>query len=1046
MADRIRLGRFVKKRFEPILDLNDLTVYAFVKDTLNFVLGEARQNVASTERRYGGGQVVSEVHDNGRLEAEWYVGGSTKDEALANADKLAAAMASTQPGLYVEDRPEGASKSVYYELRGPGGPQFVRSWSRWSSTGKLHLRMVAPTAPIPVGDYMDIVETFEPQGEAEYVNWVSNPNFEVDTGGWAAFATSGTPAVTRVAGDSPIGGAVGNLTVTTTGTGHTLLLYRNVDGLDAEVGPGYPRQVKPGDTVWVQGRVKTAAGTFQDIGVEVRWFDRAGNFLSEATIVPQQNNPTPSTWYHVQGPAVAPADAYYMGFGFIGHAGAAGTYSLRGTMAAITVGTGTPLWFDGNYGLAADKAVGWQGMPLRSPSIQYKRSPLDDYSRGGPVDGSVVTGGVLKPRNVAGTNYTATGRGYQFRDGMAILQFVTPSSFPTDFWAGIDLRFREDSSGLRVTSYRSVAGASQIAFYRVNEGAMNYIGGVDFGAAADHVASTRYWLVVYLYGTSLRVEHWTVPPTPRGTAALEYEDHATLVNEVLMRPTGYAGWYFQPGHDSARIEHFEAKPYTWKGRAVPAAFDLEDIPGTAPAEADIEVTELPPAAQAWGAIGWSKAPAVRNLVQNGDFEVTDSGWATNVFYTNSVTSFARVVGSGGTDTPQSGTAFGRMVTPGSVTNEGIEYRMFGNFRAGETYTLSFWARSWTGGLTPMQAFLGTQAEIGTVVSIGGVPTVWTQYTTTLTLPQDRQVLHAVLRVNGTDAGTTDFDNVQVYRGTTPPTLPTQTGGRGSHSPIGVIEAETAVPFFTSGFALTADGSRSASFVMQWTTSGAGSASMTWYVDGSLIDPDDFTMGDLSVEVWAWVKLASTLASPQLALTAKTDVSGGPVRETREPTVVRTKPSSGTLWRMARLGTINLGSTQGTRWLLTLTATVSSGSSGVLSVDQLLLLPAQRRLAGATGKALDATYPMFLPSTSETTRTVRHDGTSELALPNRTGFPAPALGGALPEFGPGDVTLVVATSNRVPDDPTVDANEAGFGYIAQVHASVRPRYFGGRGDL
>lgn len=266
-------------------------------------------------------------------------------------------------------------------------------------------------------------------------------------------------------------------------------------------------------------------------------------------------------------------------------------------------------------------------------------------------------------------------------------------------------------------------------------------------------------------------------------------------------------------------------------------------------------------------------------------------------------------------------------------------------------------------------------------------------------------------------------------------------------PLSIIEAESGTNLTT--WASSADATARGGNRLSWTTSGAATATADYLINPELLPADDFTQGDLRVEVWARMRIQSTVVSPKVTLSARPSdgAAFGLDRYTQEYGTagkLLTVPSSSTQWRLVRLGTLTLPAKE-SQWHLRVTASVSAGSSGVLGMDYLILVPARQRMAGASGRPNDATYPDFYIGTSEATRIQRANGTGAIQKPNGAVYPAASLGGQLPELPPGDVDLLVTTSNTVPDDPTIDTSSDDLGPTATIHARIRPRYFLSRGS-
>lgn len=268
------------------------------------------------------------------------------------------------------------------------------------------------------------------------------------------------------------------------------------------------------------------------------------------------------------------------------------------------------------------------------------------------------------------------------------------------------------------------------------------------------------------------------------------------------------------------------------------------------------------------------------------------------------------------------------------------------------------------------------------------------------------------------------------------------------APFGLIEAETGTDLST--WAVTADADYSGSSGLQATAAGAGTAAAMFAIDPSTLEPDDFQMGDLDLEVWGRFEIDTGLVSPKLTLSARptAGTSFGAERFTGEfgsTGKLLTTPSSGLRFRFVRLGTLTLASfpLEPVSWKLRVAASWSAGSTGTFGFDRLLCVKARQRAAGPTGKANDANYPKFVASTSETQKIVRSDLSGRVASPPSNPFPDSGLGGSPIEL-PTDADLVVKLSSLVPDDPTSDATTEQMSHSATVHLAVTPRVFLVRG--
>lgn len=248
----------------------------------------------------------------------------------------------------------------------------------------------------------------------------------------------------------------------------------------------------------------------------------------------------------------------------------------------------------------------------------------------------------------------------------------------------------------------------------------------------------------------------------------------------------------------------------------------------------------------------------------------------------------------------------------------------------------------------------------------------------------------------------------------------------SVAPFGVLDDTSAASVTT--WASTADSFAFGGSALKTTTAGAGTASAVFPIDPSVLASDAFSRGEVNVEVWARIEIASTVVSPKMFLSlqpfagtsfgaeqfsAEYGTAGKPI----------TLPSSGTRFRFVRLGTLNLpiNTAQPLKHNLVIAASWAVGSAGQFALDYLVVVPVRQRALSPSGKANDATFPKFIASTGATTKTIRHDLSGAVA--SGAGNPGrdAGLGGSLIELPPGEVDLVVKLSSLVADDPTLDAS-------------------------
>lgn len=162
--DRLRLVTIAASgRPQVVRDLNDGTTVSLIRDTLAFAPPQANTLSTASGRRFEGTQPVQQSHANATAAAEWYVGDGvmSQDAALELAEQIALQVNSARPDLRLEWRPEGASFSLFIELRGPGVAGLQYRWIEWQGTKKLHIKLDWSTAPLGQGAQTWIYEDWK---------------------------------------------------------------------------------------------------------------------------------------------------------------------------------------------------------------------------------------------------------------------------------------------------------------------------------------------------------------------------------------------------------------------------------------------------------------------------------------------------------------------------------------------------------------------------------------------------------------------------------------------------------------------------------------------------------------------------------------------------------------------------------------------------------------------------------------------------------------------------------------------------------------------
>lgn len=246
---------------------------------------------------------------------------------------------------------------------------------------------------------------------------------------------------------------------------------------------------------------------------------------------------------------------------------------------------------------------------------------------------------------------------------------------------------------------------------------------------------------------------------------------------------------------------------------------------------------------------------------------------------------------------------------------------------------------------------------------------------------------------------------------------------GAIAPFGAVDAESYDTVSTWA-AIGTDANYRNSNGIRVTTSGAGSSSATWAIDPSVMQADDFTQASVDVEVWARIELASTVVTPKLTLSLEpyAGTNFGGVRYSAEygsSGKQLTSPSSGTVFRFIRLGTVTMPIDKATplKWALKVAGSWVVGSSGSFGLDYIVMTPARARAVSKSGVANDSAYPKFVASTSDTIKTIRSDLSGLVASGTGNAGADSGLGGTMIELPPGDVNMMVKLSSMVADDPS-----------------------------
>lgn len=162
MADRLRIVRL-----DPLLGrviLADLAAAPLgpIRDSFKVTRPQKQRFPVATNTRWDGSQPAGETIENATLTATIACYGSTTaDGALAAITTAIGTADQAGPDRYVEWRPDGATRSSYYELRGSADFQPNYSWASFSSAQFFAVDVSLPVAPYPFGDPLWFSETWD---------------------------------------------------------------------------------------------------------------------------------------------------------------------------------------------------------------------------------------------------------------------------------------------------------------------------------------------------------------------------------------------------------------------------------------------------------------------------------------------------------------------------------------------------------------------------------------------------------------------------------------------------------------------------------------------------------------------------------------------------------------------------------------------------------------------------------------------------------------------------------------------------------------------
>lgn len=154
-----------------VLSLEDQAGGIFAeRDTWKFTPPSSRPRVVASERRYAGARTVGQAHDNASVGGNWRVlaRDGSADRAMSRWGTFLAACDSAAVGRYIEWRPDGATRSTFYEVRGPATWDATYSWVQFSQLQAITITAQWPVAPLPELAPMDVFDDFSNPSETDW--------------------------------------------------------------------------------------------------------------------------------------------------------------------------------------------------------------------------------------------------------------------------------------------------------------------------------------------------------------------------------------------------------------------------------------------------------------------------------------------------------------------------------------------------------------------------------------------------------------------------------------------------------------------------------------------------------------------------------------------------------------------------------------------------------------------------------------------------------------------------------------------------------------
>ncbi len=135
-----------------IKDLEVSQTYNAIRGTFQIQAAPRNTSMSGPAKRYAGTTAVNETHGNATISWEAWVQGTTYDLVCQNVESMLAAVEPLYtPGLHLEWRPNGATYSTFFEVRGPATWQPQYKSEQFAGGKAMRVTVQIPVAPLAKG-------------------------------------------------------------------------------------------------------------------------------------------------------------------------------------------------------------------------------------------------------------------------------------------------------------------------------------------------------------------------------------------------------------------------------------------------------------------------------------------------------------------------------------------------------------------------------------------------------------------------------------------------------------------------------------------------------------------------------------------------------------------------------------------------------------------------------------------------------------------------------------------------------------------------------